>query len=143
MRHHILSKSPKETLAFGEKLSRKLKPGDVVCLFGPLGSGKTVLTKGIAKGFGVKDAAVHSPTFTFLNIYEGKAPLYHFDLYRIEGLKEIEGLGIDDFLYGKGICVIEWAEKLGSLLPKDCLEIKISHKDETSRVLDVFVEGER
>lgn len=130
-------------MALGEKLSRKLKPGDIVCLFGPLGSGKTVLTKGIAKGLGFKEADVSSPTFTFLNIYKARAPLYHFDLYRIEGLKEIEDLGIDDFLYGDGFCVIEWAEKLGSLLPKDFLEIKISHKDETSRVFDLFAQGER
>ena len=140
---HFLSKSPKETLALGEKLSRKLKPGDIVCLFGQLGSGKTVLTKGIAKGLGFKDSDVSSPTFTFLNIYKARMPLYHFDLYRIEGLAELHEIGMDDFLYGDGICVIEWAEKLGNLLPKDCLEIKISHKNETSRVLDIFAQGKR
>jgi tRNA threonylcarbamoyladenosine biosynthesis protein TsaE len=143
MRKHILSKSPEETLALGEKLSRTLKSGDIVCLFGQLGSGKTVLTKGIAKGLGFKESDVNSPTFTFLNIYKARAPLYHFDLYRIEGLAELQGIGIDDFLYGDGICVIEWAEKLGSFLPKDYLEIHISHKDETSRVFQLFAKGDR
>lgn len=140
---HILSKSPAQTHEFGENLSRHLKPGNVVCLFGPLGSGKTVLTKGIATGLGLKDKAVTSPTFTFLNILEGKTHLYHFDLYRIESLKEIEDLGIDDFLYGEGVCVVEWAEKLGSLLPSDHLEIKISHKNETTRSLDIVAKGKR
>lgn len=140
---HLLSKSPKETLALGERLSHRLKPGDIVCLFGPLGSGKTVLTKGIARGLGFKDTLVTSPTFTFLNIYEGKTNLYHFDLYRIEHAGELQEIGGEDFFYGEGICIIEWAEKLGNLLPKDCLEIKISHKDETSRVFDIFAKGER
>jgi len=140
---HYLSKSPEQTHRFGEQLSRHLKPGDVICLFGPLGSGKTVLTKGIATGLGLTDKAVTSPTFTFLNILEGKTHLYHFDLYRIDELKEIEDLGIDDFLYNKGVCVIEWAEKMKTLLPDDHLEIKISHKDETTRAFDVAARGTR
>ena len=127
----------------GEKLSRLLKPGDIVCLFGELGSGKTVLTQGIARGLGFQRTQVSSPTFTFMNIYDGKVPLYHFDLYRIEHLDELSGIGAEEFLYGNGICVVEWAEKLGVLLPQECLEIKIKHRDETSRQFNFAAKGER
>ncbi len=141
MRKKILSRKPEETLALGQSLAKKLKPGDVVCLLGPLGSGKTVLAKGIAKGLGLKKDLVSSPTFTFLNIYEGKVNLYHFDLYRIEKGRELEGLGIEEFLYGQGVCVIEWAERLGELLPENYLEIKVRHKSETSREFVLSAKG--
>jgi len=141
MTRKILSKKPEETLALGRRIAAGLKPGDIVCLLGQLGSGKTVLTKGIAKGLGLKDSMVSSPTFTFLNIYEGKTNLYHFDLYRIEKLRELEGLGMEEFLYGQGICVIEWAERLGSFLPENYLEVKIHHKNETTRELVLSTKG--
>ncbi|MFA6378295.1 MAG: tRNA (adenosine(37)-N6)-threonylcarbamoyltransferase complex ATPase subunit type 1 TsaE [Candidatus Omnitrophota bacterium] len=158
MKNKILSKNPKHTFELGERLAKHLRPQDVICLFGPLGSGKTVLTKGVATGLGLKSNVVSSPTFTFLNIYDSacympnhfkrakrieKLPLYHFDLYRIEKTEDLQALGLDEFLYGQGVCVIEWAEKLGSLLPKECLEIKISHKGETSRQLAFSAKGKR
>jgi len=141
MRKNFLSKKPEDTLALGERLAVLLKPGDIVCLFGQLGSGKTVLTKGIAKGMGFKRNHVSSPTFTFLNIYEGMMSLYHFDLYRIEKSCELEGLGLEEFFYGKGVCVIEWAERLGNFLPENYLEIKIQHKNETTRAFFLSAKG--
>jgi tRNA threonylcarbamoyladenosine biosynthesis protein TsaE len=143
MQIQILSKNPKQTLELGKRLAKHLRAQDIICLFGPLGSGKTVLTKGIAEGLGLKNNVVSSPTFTFLNIYKGKTDFYHFDLYRVEKAEDLKDLGIDEFLYGQGVCVVEWAEKLESLLPEDCLEIKISHKDETSRQFNIVAKGKR
>ncbi len=143
MKKKILTQNPKQTFDLGKRLAKHLQSQDIVCLFGELGSGKTVLTKGMAQGLGMKDNAVNSPTFTFLNIYEGKTTLYHFDLYRIEQAEDFEALGLDEFLYSDGVCVIEWAEKLGGLLPKQCLQIKISHKNETSREFSLSANGKR
>ncbi len=133
-----LSQSAKKTEQFGKALAKGLKPGDIVCLFGELGSGKTVLTRGIAQGLKIKKTEVHSPTFTLMNIYPApKVPVYHFDLYRIENPKEIEAIGYEDFFYGGGICVVEWADRLGRLLPKACLSVKIQHKGEDERLFTV------
>ena len=133
-----LSESTKKTEQLGKILAKNLKPGDIVCLFGELGSGKTVLTKGIAQGLKIKKKDVHSPTFTLMNIYPGpKVPVYHFDLYRIRKPKEIEAIGYEDFLYGEGISIVEWADRLGPLLPKACLSVKIEHKSENERFLTI------
>ncbi len=140
----FLSKSEKETLSFGISLGKKLKPGDIICLFGQLGSGKTVLTKGIARGLQTEDKNIQSPTFTLMNVHPAKKiPLYHFDLYRIEKTKEIESIGYEDFFYGQGISVVEWADKLGNLLPKKYLSIKIQHKSEDERLFTISPKGVR
>ena len=139
----LVTKSVQETMRFGERLAKQLKAGDVVALFGDLGSGKTTLVKGIAKGLKVKTAQVNSPTFVLMNVYEGKLPIYHFDLYRLEDTKEIDRLGCDEFFYDKGIAIIEWAERLKELLPKEYLGIELTHKNEKERALTLTAHGER
>lgn len=138
-----ISKSEKDTVAFGEQLAGRLKPGDIVCLFGDLGAGKTTLVKGLAKGLKIKSPAVNSPTFVLMNIYEGKLPLYHFDLYRLDQPSEISAIGYEEFLYGDGVAVVEWADKLGPLLPKEYLCVVLTHKNSTERGIKVEGIGKR
>ncbi len=108
------------------RLAKRLKPGDIVCLFGDLGSGKTVFTKGLAKGLGISPRVVSSPTYVLLNIYEkGRIPLYHFDLYRLDKTEELFLLGFEEFLYGEGVSAIEWAEKLGPVSPEEYLGVQL------------------
>ena len=117
--------SEKETAQIAENLAKQVKAGDVYCLSGDLGVGKTVFTKGFAKGLGIKEP-VNSPTFTIMQIYEeGHLPLYHFDVYRIEDVEEMEEIGYEDYFYGEGVCFIEWAELIKEILPKDCKKIRI------------------
>jgi len=117
--------SEKETAQIAENLAKQVKAGDVYCLSGDLGVGKTVFTKGFAKGLGIKEP-VNSPTFTIMQIYEeGHLPLYHFDVYRIEDVEEMEEIGYEDYFYGEGVCFIEWAELIKEILPSDCKKIRI------------------
>ena len=117
--------SAEETAALGEKLGREAKPGDVCTLMGDLGVGKTVLTQGIAKGLGITEP-VNSPTFTIVQQYDsGRMPLYHFDVYRIGDIEEMEEIGYDDYFYGNGICLIEWANLIEEILPEQIIEITI------------------
>ena len=120
--------SPEETERFGESIGRALEPGMVVALIGELGAGKTTLTKGIARGLEVPDL-VHSPTFTFIHEHKGRLPVYHFDLYRLDTMEQIEDLGYEDYFNGPGVTIIEWAEKIQGLLPEDHLEIRITGED--------------
>jgi len=107
--------SPEDTLILGEKIGRHLEPGDIIFLFGDLGAGKTTLTQGIALGLGVaKEEYVRSPSFTLVNEYRGKIPVFHIDLYRIASSRELEDLGLEDIFSNKGIAIVEWAEKLFS-----------------------------
>lgn len=122
--------SAEETFRLGEMTGGKLKPGTVVCLDGDLGVGKTVFVKGVAKGLGIKEPVV-SPTFTILQEYrEGRIPLYHFDVYRIEDPEEMYEIGFDDYLYGDGVCLIEWAKRVTELLPENVLRITIAKDPE-------------
>ncbi len=139
----ICSKNADQTTQIGEKLAGHLKGGDILCLSGDLGSGKTTLIKGIAKGLKISPAKVNSPTFVLMNAYEGKLPLYHFDLYRLEKIHEISSIGYEEFLYGDGVAVIEWAERLGALTPKEYLRIKLAHKGEDQRLIKIFPAGTR
>lgn len=119
------SNSPEETLQIGERLAADARPGDVFALSGDLGVGKTVFTKGFAKGLGISEP-VSSPTFTILQIYEeGRLPLYHFDVYRIEEPEEMEEIGLDEYLDGNGVCLIEWAGRIAELLPRDTIVVRI------------------
>ena len=122
--------SAEETFRLGEMTGGKLKPGTIVCLNGDLGVGKTVFVKGVAKGLGIKEPVV-SPTFTILQEYkEGSIPLYHFDVYRIEDPEEMYEIGFDDYLYGDGVCLIEWAKRVTELLPDGVLRITIAKDPE-------------
>lgn len=117
--------SPEDTFRLGEEIGRNAKPGEVYTLTGDLGVGKTVFTQGVAAGLGIA-GPVNSPTFTILQIYEeGRLPLYHFDVYRIGDVEEMEEIGCDDYFYGDGVCLIEWAELIEEILPKDRISITI------------------
>lgn len=114
--------------AFGLELGEMLKSGDVVCLTGDLGAGKTTLTKAIAVGLGIDDY-VTSPSYTIVNEYEGRLPLYHFDVYRINDAEEMYELGYEDYFFGSGVCIIEWAGMVEDLLPEERIWIEIYQGD--------------
>jgi tRNA threonylcarbamoyladenosine biosynthesis protein TsaE len=123
------SNSAEHTIRLGARLGRLLGPGDVVALYGPLGAGKTTLVKGIARNLGA-ERQVTSPSFTLIGEYRGTrqgrpVAIYHIDLYRISHQREIEDLGIEEFLFGGGICVIEWAEKASDFLPETTIHVQI------------------
>ena len=118
------SYSVKDTFEYAKQMAQEAVPGTVICLDGDLGAGKTVFAKGFASGLGI-ERNVTSPTFTLLNIYEeGRLPLYHFDVYRVNDLDE------DEYFYGDGVCLIEWAENIGSLIPPDAVHIEIRRNPE-------------
>lgn len=120
----IILKGLEETESFGRDLGKLLEGGDILCLNGDLGAGKTTLTKSIGLGLGVEDY-ITSPTFTLINEYSGRIPLYHFDVYRLENVDELYDLGFDEYFYGKGVSIIEWAEKIERLLPEDRIVLNI------------------
>ncbi|MCD8013443.1 MAG: tRNA (adenosine(37)-N6)-threonylcarbamoyltransferase complex ATPase subunit type 1 TsaE [Lachnospiraceae bacterium] len=126
----VETNSEQETFAFGRSLGEAAVPGQVYALEGDLGVGKTVLTKGLAAGLGVKEA-VCSPTFTIVQIYEeGRLPLYHFDVYRIGDIEEMEEIGYEDYFYGEGVCLVEWANLITELLPPQTIRIRIEKVSE-------------
>lgn len=135
----ILTKRPEDTLRLGEILGGCLSAGDVVALVGELGSGKTCMTQGIARGMGVpSENPVTSPTFTLINEYPGKRAMYHLDVYRLSGPVDLEDLGYEEYFYGDGVVVIEWAEKIESLLPEEkCYLIHLRYIDENTREIRV------
>lgn len=116
---------PDETFAVGKKIGENAQPGQIYTLNGDLGVGKTVFTQGVAKGLGIEET-VNSPTFTIVQIYEeGRIPLYHFDVYRIGDISEMDEIGYEDCFYGEGICLIEWAQLIAELLPEDAIVVTI------------------
>ncbi len=122
-----------ETIELGRKIGALLVKGDVLAMTGTLAAGKTTLTKGIAQALGVDDN-VTSPTFCLISEYEGKKlPLYHMDVYRLEGAEDFANLGVDDMLYGDGVCVVEWSEKVASELPKRTIKITIEPLEGSER----------
>ena len=119
------TKGPEETYQFGKELGEKATPGQVYCLDGDLGTGKTVFAQGFAAGLGI-DGPVNSPTFTILQVYEnGRLPLYHFDVYRIADPEEMDEIGYEDCFYGEGVCLVEWSELIEELIPEDAIHITI------------------
>lgn len=117
--------SAEETFAFGERIGQLAEPGQVFTLVGDLGVGKTVFTQGVANGLGITEP-ISSPTFTIIQIYEeGRIPFYHFDVYRIGDIEEMEEIGYDDYFFGEGICLIEWANLIEEILPNDIVAITI------------------
>jgi tRNA threonylcarbamoyladenosine biosynthesis protein TsaE len=126
-----------ETIELGRQLAARLKAGDVVALSGELGAGKTCLVKGIAAGLRVAQE-VTSPTFTLIHEYRGgRCALYHIDLYRLDSARQVLAIGIEDYLNGDGVTVIEWAEKIEALLPERAIHIKLSVVDETTRRIEI------
>lgn len=119
------STSSQMTFEFAKKIGEKLKSGDVLCLDGDLGVGKTVFTKGVAAGLGIKDD-VSSPTFTLIQeYYGGRLPLYHFDVYRIDGLWDMDDLGYEEYFYGEGVCLVEWGSMIKKLFPENTIYVRI------------------
>ncbi len=124
-KHKMISESPEDTFALGKQIGESVAPGSVLTLVGDLGVGKTVFTQGLAEGLGILDA-VNSPTFTIVQIYEeGRLPLYHFDVYRIGDISEMDEIGYEDYFYGDGVCLIEWANLIEELLPEQYVEIRM------------------
>lgn len=128
----IITKSEEETLEWAGDLGRQAGRGDVFALYGDLGSGKTIIAKGIARGMGISDD-ITSPTFLLVEIYENTVPLYHFDLYRIENTGEFGQLNFEEYWEGDGVSVIEWAEKAEGLMPSDIIRIRIEYSGENER----------
>jgi len=136
----LTSGSPEETQRFGKELGHLARAGDVILLVGNLGAGKTCLTQGIAWGLNI-DGYARSPSFVVVNEYRGRLPMYHIDLYRLDNIAEIADLGLDDYLYGKGLCVVEWADKALDLMPPQNLLIKIDLLGENERKLELTPHG--
>jgi tRNA threonylcarbamoyladenosine biosynthesis protein TsaE len=140
----VVSQHTVDTQRLGECIGRLLGAGDIVCLYGELGSGKTVLTKGIARGLGVApERAVRSPSFMLLQRYQGRVPVYHADLYRLDGPADIADIGLREFLGGDGVAVIEWADKLDVSLPVERLDITLAHQTEETRLITITPQGAR
>ena len=126
----LFTNDPSETLAFGELIGREARPGDIYALYGDLGAGKTVFTQGLARGLGIP-GHVNSPTFTIMQVYDGgRYPLYHFDTYRLTSPDELDETGFEEYFYGDGITVIEWASRVEELLPGDCIRIDLTRDHE-------------
>jgi tRNA threonylcarbamoyladenosine biosynthesis protein TsaE len=128
----LITHGPEETRELGRTIGNLAQAGDVILLTGDLGAGKTCLTQGIAFGLGAKDYAL-SPTFVIMRRLRGRLPLYHIDLYRLDRVAETEDLGLDDYFYGDGISVVEWAEKAEALMPFERLSIQIEYLSENER----------
>lgn len=137
----IRLKGLKETEKFGVKLGKLLKAGDIVCLNGDLGAGKTTLSKSIGLGLGVEDY-ITSPTFNLINEYTGRLTMYHFDVYRLENVDDLYDLGFDDYFYGNGVCVIEWADRIEGLIPADRIVLDIENgEDSEERIIKIQGKG--
>lgn len=138
----IISDSVNGTLKIGRVIAKYLKPQDIICLSGELGSGKTVLTKGIASGLGVEASKVTSSSFILIREHlKGRLPLYHFDLYRLKAAQDISTLGYEEYFYGDGVSVIEWPERLGCLMPKEYLKVGLTCRGEFKRELKFNAKG--
>ncbi len=138
----LTSHSPEQTQRLGSHLGKLAQAGDIFLLIGNLGSGKTCLTQGIAWGLGVKEYAF-SPSFVIVREYHGRLTLYHIDFYRLDRIEEIVDLGLDEYLYGNGVCAVEWAGKGMAVLPQENLTVELSYISETERSISLEPEGER
>ena len=138
----IVSRSPEETQAIGAELGAELAAGDVVACLGELGAGKTCFLQGLARGLGVT-SAVTSPTFVLVNQYRGRLPVYHLDAYRTESLAELADLGVEEMLHGDGVTVVEWADKLGPLLPPHTITVTITGLGDEPRDIEIAHPAER
>jgi len=140
----IISRSVQDTLHIGRAIAKNMRKGDIICLRGNLGSGKTVLAKGIAEGLGIRRSNVISPSFVLLRVHgQGRFPLYHFDLYRLVDPEDILALGYEEYLYGEGVAVIEWADRLSYLAPPECMQVELSFREDSKRLLKFKANGSR
>jgi tRNA threonylcarbamoyladenosine biosynthesis protein TsaE len=140
----VITHSEDETAALGRKLGSLLRAGDFVALNGELGSGKTRFVQGVAAGLQVEPGQpVTSPTYSLLHIHNGRLPLYHFDLYRLSSGEEIELLGFSEYFYGEGVSIVEWADRLRSEMPEECLNLVFSYLGEEERRIDFVASGNR
>lgn len=140
----VVSKSVGDTIKLGRIIAKYLRKGDIVCLMGELGAGKTVLTKGIALGLGIKKNEIISPSFVLIRQYtRAKIPFYHFDLYRLKKPNDIFGLGYEEYFYDDAITVIEWANRLRGYLPSEYLRIEITIKGRNIRIFKLDGLGKR
>ena len=139
----FISHSEAETEALGEKLARSLpEHGVVIAMYGELGAGKTAFVRGLARGLEV-DGAVTSPTFTIVNEYDGKTPLFHFDMYRLGSSDELFDIGWDDYLARSGVCAVEWSERVSDALPDDTIYVDIARGEEDENTRTITVTGGR
>jgi tRNA threonylcarbamoyladenosine biosynthesis protein TsaE len=139
----VITSGLEQTWRIGELLGARLGPGDTVCLYGDLGAGKTSFSYGLSRGLDVKEEYITSPTFTFVNEYEGRVPFYHIDLYRLKDPGELENIGFEEYLDSDGVTAIEWAERAENDLPSERLSVYLSYIDDHSRELGFLAEGER
>ena len=130
------TKTEQETIALGEKIGRLLKKGDIIAMQGTLAAGKTTITKGIARALEITDT-ITSPTFCLISEYYGRMPLYHFDVYRLEGTEDFINLGADDMLYGDGVSIIEWSEKIMNELPSRTIILRLTPQEDGSRIIEI------
>jgi len=136
----VVTTSIEETLRAGEQFAAGLNPGDIVQLRGDLGAGKTHFVKGVARFFHIPEEEVQSPTFSIIHEYQGRIPLYHVDAYRLNRPEEALEFGLEEYLYGDGICLIEWPEKIASLLPDTCRVVEIAHIDQDKRQITIHLQ---
>ena len=136
----IITSSEKETLIFAKKISKLIKPGDVISVSGELGTGKTCFVKGLAKGMGISQI-VTSPSFVILKIYHNKIPLYHFDVYRLDKSYQLEDIGFNQFQYGDGVTVVEWGTKMNELLDFDHLQVNFYYYENKKRKIKIIPHG--
>lgn len=139
----MMSHSPAETIAIGCGLGKLLEPGDIVCLSGGLGAGKTCFARGVAMGLGADEARVSSPTFVLAQEYRGRIPMYHLDLYRLTSAEEVEDAGLAEYIGGDGVAVIEWPDVYSYLLNMDRLTVKIGTAAALERELVMEAQGDR
>ena len=130
------TKTEQETIQLGEKIGRLLKKGDIIAMQGTLAAGKTTITKGIARALEITDT-ITSPTFCLISEYYGRMPLYHFDVYRLDGTEDFINLGADDMLYGDGVSIIEWSEKIMDELPKRTIVLRLTPQEDGSRIIEI------
>lgn len=137
----LVSRCPEDTYRLGEVLGSLARPGDLYSLNGDLGTGKTVLARGVAAGLGVQ-SRVASPTFTLVNQHQGRIPFYHMDVYRLGGPEEMDDLGYGEYFYGQGVTLVEWGDLVAAVLPEERLDISICRTGDDSRRIEIVARGE-
>ncbi len=142
MHEEIICKTEEDMVNLGSRFGKQAKPGMVISLRGSLGAGKTVFARGVARSLGIEEAIV-SPTFTLVQEYDGRLPMYHMDLYRITSSEDFEMIGGEDMLYSDGICLIEWSEIINEMLPRDTIFINIKVNSDQSRTVTIDSKGDK